>query len=365
MKASPARLSVAVTSLLLVVLAAPRLREQVREHGEVDSLLFQGTVDLNQGRIDDAERAWQSAARLAPKNPTVQHALGALYLSVGRWDDARLALNRFADLAPGEPHSLCELAERELNAGSFELLMPASMDATRAARLEPTCLRAQTTAANAWLARGDTRRGIEHLRQAADLDRRSPSMRLRLGRLLLRSQRIAEATTVASQLVERYPGWSATVVLLGECYAQQAPGSQEGRLAEPTLRQAVQLDPLNGEAHAEIGRLLISQGRPEAAVRHLLAARELGVTDLSVVFNLGRAYRSLGQAAAADRAEAEFRWRRKRESELGALEKQLAASPQDAVVLARLTRLARELGDQERLARYRRLTARTPTGSKP
>lgn len=365
MKSNSARLPVALLSLALLALAAPRLREQVQLYGQVDSLLFQGTASLNQGRIDDAERAWQTAAQLSPRNPTVQHALGALYLSSGRWPEARMALNRYADLAPTEPHALCDLAERELSTGSLNLLEPASLDAARAAILEPTCLRALTTAANAWLARGDTRRGITYLRRVAVLDPGNPSHRLRLGKLLLRAQRIAEATAVASQLVNRYPGWSAAVGLLGDCYAEAAPLSDEGRRAEPTLVRAVQLDPLNADAQAALGRLVLRRGRTPEAVKYLEAARELGATDLSIAFNLGRAYRQLGRPADAAQAEKEFTRRSRVENELGELEKRLATSPRDAGVLARLLQLSRELGDPARVARYQRLAAPGGPGGTP
>lgn len=365
MKASPVRLSVVLVSLVVLALAAPSLREQVRLYGEVDGLLALGAANLNQGRIDDAERAWTRAAQLAPRNPTVQHALGSLYLASGRWDAARQALHRFADLAPEEPHALCELAEQELNTGSLRLLEPASWDAARAAALEPTCLRAQLAAANAWLARGDDRRGIRYLQRAAALDPGTPAHRVRMVRLLLRSQRLPEAIRTASELSRKYPGSSAAWGVLGECYAQCPPDSPEGRQAAAVLLQAVRLDPLNGAAHASLGRLLVTRGMPGAALPHLEAARELGSSDVSLLFNLGRAYRATGRVAEASRVEAEFQRLNAIESELAALEKRLAVNPDEPGALERLLRLAEALHDPGRRERYRRLVAQVRQEKRP
>jgi Flp pilus assembly protein TadD len=209
-------------------------------------------------------------------------------------------------------------------------------------------------AANAWLAKGDTRRGIEHLRRVVRLEPGDPASALRLGKLLLRNQRLGEATEVAERLAARYPAMSEVLALQGACYRQHPPESEKARRAEGAFVRALELDPLNGEAHAGLGLHQLVQGRPGPAVRYLEAAQLLNVRDVSLPFNLGRAYRALGRAREAAKAEAEFAARSRVETELMALEKRLATSPTDAITLNRLIELSSRINDPERAARYRR-----------
>src|SRR5688500_18719666 len=116
---------------LFVICAAvaPGLQARVARTMEAQQRLYKGAELLTRGHTEEAERLWQEAARLAPRNPNVHRTLGALYLSQGRLADARATLNRLADVAPREPHSLCELAEREYESGSLSLLSAAAEDA--------------------------------------------------------------------------------------------------------------------------------------------------------------------------------------------------------------------------------------------
>jgi len=361
MKARAHRPIVALACLAVLALASPILRAQIQFFGEVDRHLYRGTVLLQRGQEEEAEREWILAARLAPYSPTAHHALGSLYLAKGRWSEARTELHRLADLDPSEPHVLCVLAERELNSATLPLLELAAVDAARAAILEPMCRRAQLTAANAWLAKGDSRRGIEYLRRVVLMEPEHPAVALRLGRLLLRNQRLSEATEAADQLVRRYPGMSEALSLQGACYRQHPPGSVQATSAESTLLRALQLDPLNGEAHAALGLLQAADGRPGDACRYLEAARLLKVRDLAVLFNLGKGYRSLGRLAEAGKVEAEFARRSSQETEIAALEKRLAVSPRDRETLARLIQLTSEADDPERRDRYLRLAGDSAT----
>src|SRR5207245_1540993 len=137
------------------------------------------------------------------------------------------ALNRLADLAPAEPHSLCELAEAELQAGPAALLDAAAADGARAAVLEPGCVRAQTAAGNAWITKGDARRAIPYLRRAVLLKPADLPLSLHLARVLLDAQQPEAAARIGEELTRRYPGLADGYVLLATCYETYPPESHE------------------------------------------------------------------------------------------------------------------------------------------
>src|SRR5205823_3214480 len=163
----------------------------------------------------------------APSNPTVYRALGTLYLHQGRLPEARTALLRLAALSPSEPHALCGLAEAELQAGPTALLEAAAEDGARAAALEPACVRAQTVAGNAWISKGDLRRGLGYLRSAVRLNPADVPLTLHFARTLLDAQQLDEAAGVAQELTRRYPGFAEGYVLLATCYGGYPPGSPQ------------------------------------------------------------------------------------------------------------------------------------------
>lgn len=280
----------------------------------------------------------------------------------GRLNEARDALHRLADVAPREPHALCELAETELRSGQAALLEPAALDGSRAAALEPDCVRAQTVAGNAWLTRGDSRRAVEHLRRAVKLNPSDLPLTLHLAKTLLDAQRTAEAADLARGLVRRYPGFAEGYYLLATCYETYPPQSAEFRSVAEHLAKALTLEPTYARAQARTGYHLLAAGDARRALRHLEAARLLAPRDGSILFDLSRAYLALGRRAEAARVRQEFERGSALENEAAALEKRLLLDPRNERLYQRLEVVSRALGDPERVARARRRAAPGGTG---
>jgi tetratricopeptide (TPR) repeat protein len=354
-------------ALGVVAALAPWAQGRVRTSLEAGRHLERGAELLNRGDAAGAEQEWRAAAQIAPANPNAGRALGTLLQSQGRLDEAREVLLRLAEAAPREPHVLCELADAELRSGTMKLLEAAAADGERAAGLEPDCLRAQTVAGNAWTSRGDPVRGASFLRRAVQLNPADVPLALRLAEVLLDAQLRDDAARTALDLTRRYPGYAGGYLLLARCYRGYPPGSAEARGIGPALRTAVQLDPTDAEAQAQLARHLLGAGDAAAAVRHLEASRLLNPRRAGTLFDLGRVYQAVGRHAEAERMIQAFRRRTDLEAEADSLEKRLLFEPTNEALFRRLKVVTTALEDPARLARARhRMSgqpAPAPTGS--
>jgi tetratricopeptide (TPR) repeat protein len=351
------RAIVLLAILAAVAALAPFLSRRVVRSMAAGTRLESGAALLAVGDATGAERDWRDAARIAPGDPNVYRALGALYLAQGRLPEARTTLHRLAAVAPREPHTLCELAEVELRARTVPLLQAAAEDGDRAAALEPECVRARTVAGNAWIERGDLRRGVDHLRAAVRLNPADVPLALHLTRSLLEAQQVEEAAQAAEGLTRRYPGHAAGYVLLGVVYQLYPPASPQGRSVRAVLERAVRLDPTNALAQAQLGHVLLNVGEPAAAVRYLQAARYLNPAKSSTLFDLSRAYAATGRPAQAERLARTYRQRSALENEVAMAEKRLVVQPAEVTTMLRLATLHEALGEAATAARYRHQAA--------
>ena len=57
---------------------------------------------MREGKLDEAEKALDKAAKLAPSNPDVLYIQGMLYLRQSNWDKAETVLQK-ADQVDAEP----------------------------------------------------------------------------------------------------------------------------------------------------------------------------------------------------------------------------------------------------------------------
>lgn len=71
-------------------------------HSSAEQALRQGTDLMRQGKFDDAEKIFQSAAQSNPDNPEVAMALGIAELRIGKPAEASKALNHAVELNPNQ-----------------------------------------------------------------------------------------------------------------------------------------------------------------------------------------------------------------------------------------------------------------------
>jgi tetratricopeptide (TPR) repeat protein len=146
-----------------------------------------------------------------------------------------------------------------------------------------------------------------------------PGIHYRLGRVYLARARppLSEPGAEASAAREfeqelRVDPTSADAAYeLGEIRRKSGDLDEARRL----FQQAVDHYPEFEEGLVGLGRVLVAQGKPEAALPHLTRAVSLNARDDVAYFQLYQAHRALGQREEQEKAQAEFQRLRSRKRE--------------------------------------------------
>lgn len=105
----------------------------------------------------------------------------------------------------------------------------------------------------------------------------------------------ADAEGAFYRAIELQPDYAFALFNLAS--VQSALGQKEQ--ATTTLNRGLLLQPRNGQARNDLGRLLLEQGRPSEAIPHFEQARELNPTVLDPRLNLAAAHQAAGNLNAA------------------------------------------------------------------
>jgi tetratricopeptide (TPR) repeat protein len=108
---------------------------------------------------------------------------------------------------------------------------------------------------------------------------------------------LAEAAQIARTAIREGAADDQLLVLLGDALIQSGarPSQPEFSEAKEALEKAISEHPREASSHIALGRLLLQEGRVDAAVEHLEFARQLGPQNPSPYMLLATAYRKRGQ----------------------------------------------------------------------
>lgn len=300
------------------------------------------------GKMAEAESKLREAIKGAPKNALLYSALGGLLGRMDRAAEARQAFAEAVKLAP-ENHALrLQLAVRQREAGELEpawenaryLLAAKVADAqvrefARDTALELGALLARQNRNRAGLAvarqsagyfpenapihemlglfQRNNQQNVDAMasyRKALELDPASPGAAVGLGIAASAAGSPEEAARAFQAALVKFPdhvpGKLAYAVFL---LRQAEAGAAESLKALDLLQDVLKQDPNSAEAHYQLGSALLSQDRAKDALTHFNRAVEAGLDDKRVHFALARAYRRLGDAAAAQRETELFKQR--------------------------------------------------------
>ncbi len=184
-----------------------------------------GTVLWKQGRVDEAEREWLTAHKLAPRNAIVLNNLGLVRTHQKRYGEAVEFFQRAMRLKPyyTDPH---------LNLGAVLLEMERKPEAEL------------------------------QLRAAVALSPLNFDAHNKLGKLYLDSGRLSDAEDHFARSRDSHPNWMAYYGL-GEIYAHRG----DAQRAENALHRALELNPVASEAHFALGALYSADGRTTDSIR--------------------------------------------------------------------------------------------------
>jgi tetratricopeptide (TPR) repeat protein len=195
-----------------------------------------GTVYWKQGNVEAAEREWQEALRLTPRNAIVLNNLGLLRSGQERYAEAVEYFQRAMRLKPlyTDPHLNLGVAYTEM---------------------------------------GQLEKAELQLRAAVALSPLRVDARNKLGKLYSDAGRLPEAEEQFLRSVESEPNWTGYDGL-GAIYFRWGDGARATRAFE----RAVAVDPYDSVAHFQLGKLYLEAGRREDALREYEACL---VTDPS------------------------------------------------------------------------------------
>ncbi|SRR6266566_753717 len=234
------------------------LRNGGHENAGVENLLSQAYV--GNGQASEAFEAFQTAARFTPKDEKLYLLVAAAFLE--RQDYAHglgiveSGLRELPDSAK---------LRYELGYVLWQLEEPA--------RAKPEFERATSLAPNS---------AIGHLAAAQE--------NFMLGNL-------AEATEIARTAIREGAADYQLLALLGDALIQAgaSPGQPEFSEAKEALEKSVGEHPRYSSSQIALGRLLLVEGRVDAAVEHLELGRQLAPQNPSPYMLLATAYRKRGQ----------------------------------------------------------------------
>lgn len=300
------------------------------------------------GRMAEAEGKLRAAIQAAPSNALLYSALGGLLSRMERPAEARQAFAEAVRLAPDNHAVRLQLAARQREAGELEpawenarrLLEAKAADAqvrefARETALELGALLARQDRNRAGLAVaqqaashfGDSAPVQEMLglfernnqqnvaamatyRKALELDPRSEGAAVGLGIAAAAAGSPEEAAQAFEAALGKFPGHVPAKLAYAVFLLRQAEAGAAG-MAKPVgmLEEVLKADPQSAEAHYQLGSALLAQNRATDALKHLKSAVSAGLDDTRVHFALARAYRRLGDPAAARRETELFKQR--------------------------------------------------------
>jgi tetratricopeptide (TPR) repeat protein len=195
-----------------------------------------GTVLWKQSDVRGAEREWQAALVIQPRNAIVLNNLGLVRAHQKRDDEAIDLFRRAMRMKPlyTDPH---------LNLGSL------------------------------LLDRGSPEAEL-HLRAASALAPLNVDARNKLGRVLLDGGKVGEAREQFQKSIESQPNWAAFYGL-GEIEARRG----DARAAEQYFRRALEFNPLASGANFGLARIYAARGQKEQAMREYRAGLAIDPTD--------------------------------------------------------------------------------------
>lgn len=251
-----------------------------------------GEALLNEGRLDEAIRSFQSALELTPDDPLLRYNLGCALARVGRFRDAAEHYEAALRVHPADSalHTNLAIALAEMGR-----LTDAEIHAALAVRLRP---QDPETHRNHSLHLIHLHREAEakaELETALRLRPEYVDARAELASLLLRKGDINGAIAQAEAALRVDPN---------SLFAHHALGlalERLGRAPEAKMHYeaVLKLAPADAIAHAALGRLLLESNEPETARIHLAAAAKTQPADFETNADLGQALAKLNRTTEA------------------------------------------------------------------
>ena len=304
--------------------AQPAVAELMKHNGKNPQVLgLNGIVLLNEGRVDDAIYALQSAARDYPKDPFIQFWLGRAELAKGDLRSAEGSFRRTVELAPSNLDAIGQLAQIAGQSGDMGLLSDAAEKAIAAA---PGSSVGYVWRATVEISRKEFDKAESDLKQAISVGPHSAPAYLQLGKLRFAQTKYAEGVPALEQALQYdVNSVEAMRLLLAYDLFQKKADRAFSRLNAQILKS-----PKNSTYQSMLAQLQMQSGNVDAAAASAQKAIELNPSDAEAVLVYVQIQLQHGKAAEA----------------ISAWEQWSNAHPKDAGALALLGTLEEGRGNE-------------------
>ena len=266
----------------------------------VEDLLDKGNELRDARKFAEAEEAYQSAAKLKPRDARAAYGLGNVYSDQQRWENAEAAYRNAVQYAPGDADALVALSvvlvQPRVGGDNAKRFAEAESFARKAVQIDPKNAVAWDRLGVALQSRGLFDRETEHsYRRAIEVDPQFAVAYAHLARVLNRLGRANEAVPLyakAGELAKDAP----TLNLI----AESLQAEQLWQASEPVLKRALEMDARNPTSLLLMGRNFVVFRRYQDAEPYLKQATEASPTAFQPHNLLGRAYLGLDRLSDAE-----------------------------------------------------------------
>ena len=262
--------------------------EAVPDRPQEPQTLQQALAHHQAGRLEEAERIYQSILRVDSAEADARHLLGVIQYQTGRCEQAVETIGKAVAAAPANPaiHSNLGLALKSLGR-----LDQAIASFRRAIALDPNFDEAQVNLALTLLAQERLPEAVAAFRAALTINPRHPDAFYNLGLTLASLGQTDQALACYHNAIQLRPDFAEAYNNLGLLLKDQDHIDQ----AIACCQRAVALIPGRADFHNNLALTLQKAGKLEEAVAAFCRAFDLAPGSARTLANLGGALRQMGR----------------------------------------------------------------------
>lgn len=249
-------------------------------------------IQINDGRLNEAETSLNNVLKLNPNNPPTWSRLGNLYWQMGRLADSATCFTKLMELDPVSFAAANNLGNAFLLMGRVEEAIEVYK---KAVEIAPERSESYNNLGAAFL-------GLGRYQEAADAFAESiarapdfAASMVNLAAALTRLEKWDEAKAQCSVALEIAPDLAEAHNIWGNILTQEG----ESLRAFQAYQKAVELRPNFVEAHLNLGRLMQRIGRHQDAANHFKRVISLDNNQPAAFDALGVALQALGKTGEA------------------------------------------------------------------
>ena len=268
--------------------ALPFLQRCLAVRGADSAVLFNyGVVLRKMSRFHEAVRAFRHAAEASPERFDCWFNLGETLRRFSRLDEAVEALSKAADIEPDNPDVWFNLGNVHLTQAHFD----AAIDAfEKTVKVAPGHAEALNNLGLALKGAGRTADAIAAYRRAIDTDPVAPAPHDNLGNALAATGDLSGAVGAFREALRLKPDYADALYNLAGVFLEQ----RNVAAAEAEFRRALKADPDHREAWMKAALCRQWRDDPEAAENDLESALGRWPGDAVILAQLGNVMRDIG-----------------------------------------------------------------------